>query len=94
MSVQCPAPDCDYAGHLDAVEGHIGGVGDPLHQGVVPADLRKSLDGKASEGVAIGLLLLVVGVVLLVYLAGQEPEEEESADESVAVEGPEGPAQW
>jgi len=64
MAVECPASGCDYAGHMDAVEGHIGGVNDALHQAVVKSDLRKSLDGKASTG-AFWTPYRVVGVVLL-----------------------------
>jgi hypothetical protein len=72
MSVECPAGGCGYTGHLDAVEGHIGGVGDRVHEGVVVADLRKSLHGKASGGLPAGLVLLVVGsVVVVLYLRSQ-----------------------
>lgn len=94
MSVECPAAGCDYSGHLDAVEGHLGGVADKAHRGVVPADLRKSLDGKGSEGLAVGLALVVVVAVLLLYWSGSDEQEEGGTDESEASEGAETPEAW
>ena len=89
MAVECPASGCGYAGHLDAVEGHIGGVNDALHEAVVSADLRESLHGEASGG-GFWTPLRVLGVVLLAVLVwaalngGHEDDgvdvEEEQAD--------------
>jgi hypothetical protein len=66
MAVECPAPQCDYAGFLDAVEGHIGGAVDSAHEGLAVADLRESLHGEASEGLRKGLL--AAGIIALIGL--------------------------
>lgn len=73
MSVQCPADGCDFTGHMDAVEGHIGGVSDPDHVGVVVPDLRASLS-KGTNTRKIGLLVaLVVGIFVLSQVASPAP---------------------
>jgi len=93
MSVECPAAGCGYTGHLDAVEGHIGGVSEG-HDGLVPADLRKSLHGEGSEGLAVGLVALVVVAVVLVYLYRSGNEEEDDTGDSEASEGLETGGDW
>jgi hypothetical protein len=93
MSVECPAADCGYTGHLDAVEGHIGGVSEG-HDGLVPADLRKSLHGEGSEGLAVGLIALVVVVAVLWYLHRQGDGEESETADTEASEGLEAGGEW
>lgn len=75
MSVQCPAEPCDFTGTLDAVEGHLGGVCDTDHTGIVVSDLRQSLHG-GSEGGRKGLLVAlgVVAVVVFVFYISR-PEQ-------------------
>lgn len=93
MSVQCPAAGCGYTGHLDAVEGHIGGVADALHEGVVTADLRTP-DGKASDGLMLGLLALLLVAGAAVYLSSEEPGEEAESGDSEPSEGLEEGGEW
>jgi hypothetical protein len=94
MAVECPAPECDFAGHLDAVEGHIGGSTDGVHDGVVPSDLRESLHGEGSEGLAVGLLALVAVVLALWYLSRDSEQEESEDEESGPSEGLEAGGEW
>lgn len=91
MSIECPAKGCGYTGHLDAVEGHIGGVADALHDGVVTADLRKSLHGEGSEGVDEKAILIGI-VVLVVVLWGVWKASRTGEDR--ADEGSEGEGEW
>lgn len=93
MAVECPAAGCDYAGHLDAVEGHIGGVAEG-HDGLVVSDLRKSLDGEGSEGLAIGLVAVVVLVLVLWHLHRRANAEGSESGESEASEGLEAGGEW
>lgn len=93
MSVECPASGCDYTGTLDAVEGHIGGSADGLHEGVTVPDLRGYLPGEGGgeggeEASEIPLWLVVVAGVVVLYLLyraaqdGQEqPDEQDEQDE-------------
>lgn len=67
MAVSCPADGCDFDGTMDQVEGHIGGVADDLHEGIVESELVQSLQGEGNDGLPIGLLA-VVGLVLLVLM--------------------------
>lgn len=96
MAVKCPASGCDYSGTLDAVEGHIGGVRDSLHEGIVASDLVKSLHGEGSDGASEGASLspwwvLVAGLLLVGVLlwmgsrdqddrADQEDEQDQPAE--------------
>lgn len=93
MAVECPASGCDYSGHLDAVEGHIGGVSEG-HDGLVPADLRKSLHGEGSEGLAVGLIALVVVVAVLWYLHRQASEDDGGSGVSESSEALEAGGEW
>ena len=88
MAVQCPASGCDYAGTLDAVEGHIGGVADTLHEGAVTADLAESLHGKASEGVSKGLLAVgIIGLIVLMWWVSRSRTSENGPAEGSQAEG-------
>jgi len=89
VSVECPARECGFQGTLDAVEGHIGGVNDALHQQVVVSDLREMLHGEASEGgfwTPTRVLLLAVLVVLAAAIVSggdgrvEDPGEEDETD--------------
>lgn len=93
MAVECPVDDCSFTGLLDAVEGHIGGVAEG-HGGVVPADVRKSLDGEGSEGVPGGLVVLVVLALLIWYFPPPEDEGESGTGESEASQGVEAGGLW
>lgn len=52
MAVQCPAEGCDYSGMLDAVEGHVGGKVDDLHDGVVMSEVGESFHEGVHEPLA------------------------------------------
>lgn len=77
MSIECPASGCDYTGMLDAVEGHVGGKADALHEGVVIPQVGNSLTGGEGSGEDFEIplwVLIAVGVVALglLYYAGSD----------------------
>jgi hypothetical protein len=90
MSIECPAGACDYTGTMDAVEGHIGGTADALHEGVAVPDVRAYLDGEEGGGEAFEMPLwawvaVAVVVVLLVYqfTGGNDQPDDQGDDQGV-----------
>lgn len=79
MSVQCPAPECDFTATLDAVQGHVGGAGDQLHKGVVPPDVRRSAQESSDATKRIGLLV-ALGVALLLLSWATSTSEAEASE--------------
>lgn len=87
MSIQCPADGCDFTGMLDAVQGHVGGSGDTLHDGLAPPDVRAGLD--QGEGPAEGsqmpswvvVAVALVLVLLVVHAHTSDWSESEDRDE-------------
>lgn len=92
MSIECPAGACDYMGTMDAVEGHIGGSADVLHEGVVVPDVRAHLAGEEGDGEAFGMPLwawvavVVVVVLLLSQLAGGDDQADDQDEPASEVE--------
>lgn len=94
MAIECPASGCDYTGTLDAVEGHVGGVADALHEGVVTSGLAQSLHGEGSGGVdgVNWKPLVAVGIVVLIGLWWLSRDTRTSEEQ--AAEGPELGGEW
>jgi len=93
MSVECPAGACDYMGTMDAVEGHIGGSADALHEGVAVPDVRAYLNGEEGGGEASEMppwawVAVALVVALLVYLAtsGNGQADDQPEDQEVEVD--------
>lgn len=77
MSAECSAPECDFAGAVDAVAGHIGGKTDDLHAGVVP-DRVDDLPSENSTGLSTTQIVVIVAVVVLVFAVEITPSGEAS----------------
>jgi hypothetical protein len=84
MGVECPAEPCDFSGTLDQVEGHLGGVCDSPHDGLVVSSITESLHNEGSEGLSVGLLagLAVVAIAVWWLTQSSDSDEEEASETS------------
>jgi hypothetical protein len=83
MAVECPAEPCDFSGTIDQVEGHLGGVCDTPHDGLVVSSITESLHGEGSEGLPVGLLVgLAVAGIGVWWLAQSSGSDEEEPEET------------
>jgi hypothetical protein len=88
MSAECSAPECDFAGAVDAVAGHIGGKTDDLHAGVVPDRIGDDPGSGDGLNLDVQAVVLVLGAALILFLVlspspAPEPQQEEDPLEEV-----------
>ena len=78
MAATCPAPDCNFTGSLDQVQGHFGGCSDASHDIPTKTFIEEGTERQPNRGSSIKpLLLVLIGIGVVVYLAdrGAEPEK-------------------